>query len=969
MSRDQKKDPWLPQRLNAMLQVQAAEERMHAAVTRMLTDYFAAAHDAVLVAPRRAALIADAAQAPLPNPDDVHKADAQLQQAITAEFAPIAEDLFDARFRDVARDSALSAQSYREAFVAKATLRITRISTTTREQIAGLVREGVENGLSHDSIAHGVDAALSMDGPGPRHTMFAIQAQQRAVQADQRIVQLTQVPLGSRDEQWRVQLDDARKARHAARQERERQSAAAQAEAPAGQTRALTIARTETMAVINGGSHAAMLARADILGETVRHMWLSTADERTRETHRAADGQIQDIHAPFTVGGWALQHPGDPDAPADETANCRCTALELREGEDDPRNPSTGRAVAPPAGLAVRPVASSAILAAGPTLSPESVRTPGGAVPRRTQFAPVVPDASAPAGLLPAQRPWNAVIAVEGSPTGDGRQFAAGSLVWRELPMTLLWQPEEGEWGHVGSVPVGRIDAITRDGNLIRAAGVWFDGAPGSDVETAYMLVENGLYPPSVEIDDVTITIAPIELEPVEVPIGDQEFADDPADDIMECSEARIMAVALVHTPAFAECAIANGTDPVAPRLPVDPSAQAAPAPAAPAGPEGNAAPGGTQELASAAADGDAGPSTGDAAGASDDDAEATTLSGANGDVAIGDDVLAIVTVDGTPTPIDGTVSDIDADAGTATVTAEDGTTYSGVSADQLWPDPDTDAPPVSETAAAARPQGPRLISAAPREALAAAGGPVLPPRSWFDDPQLAEPTAFTITDEGRAYGHLATWGVCHTGFADLCVTAPHSSTGYGYFLVGEVLTDTGDRVATGRITLGGGHADPSLGMVPAMAHYDDAGVAAADVAAGEDEWGIWLAGAARPGLSDEQLRAFRAAPLSGDWRRIPVHGEPNMELMGALCVNLPGFPVPRGFAHSMGGVQVSLAAAGALPRTGAVRRPPNRPVDTARELRDLVARSRRAERLAESLGRDTVSRARQLRALVHPEG
>src|SRR4029079_16942320 len=67
-------------------------------------------------------------------------------------------------------------------------------------------------------------------------------------------------------------------------------------------------------------------------------------------------------------------------------------------------------------------------------------------------------------------------------------------------------------------------------------------------------------------------------------------------------------------------------------------------------------------------------------------------------------------------------------------------------------------------------------------------------------------------------------------------------------------------------------------------------GMVAADVRVGEDEHGIWVAGALRSHLSDEDVRAFRAALLSGDWRRIAGR----LELVAALAVNVPGFPVPR---------------------------------------------------------------------------
>jgi hypothetical protein len=49
-----------------------------------------------------------------------------------------------------------------------------------------------------------------------------------------------------------------------------------------------------------------------------------------------------------------------------------------------------------------------------------------------------------------------------------------------------------------------------------------------------------------------------------------------------------------------------------------------------------------------------------------------------------------------------------------------------------------------------------------------------------------------------------------------------------------------------------------------------------------------WFAGALRPGLAKEDMRTVRAAPLSGGWRQI----DGNLELVAALAVNLPGFPI-----------------------------------------------------------------------------
>lgn len=85
--------------------------------------------------------------------------------------------------------------------------------------------------------------------------------------------------------------------------------------------RADTIARTETHGAANYGSNEA----AKLTGLPLRREWLAAEDERTRETHAAADGQIVGQDEAFDVGGSALMYPGDPSGPPEETVNCRCT--------------------------------------------------------------------------------------------------------------------------------------------------------------------------------------------------------------------------------------------------------------------------------------------------------------------------------------------------------------------------------------------------------------------------------------------------------------------------------------------------------------------------------------------------------------------------------------------------------------------------------------------------------------------
>lgn len=172
--------------------------------------------------------------------------------------------------------------------------------------------------------------------------------------------------------------------------------------------------------------------------------------------------------------------------------------------------------------------------------------------------------------------------------------------------------------------------------------------------------------------------------------------------------------------------------------------------------------------------------------------------------------------------------------------------------------------------------------------AAAAGFAPIYPPAGWFDNPALDGPTALTVTRDGRVYGHAALWDSCHVGFPGRCVAPPRSRTGYSHFHLGEISTQEGHEVYVGKITLASGHASTAAGMTEeaARAHYDDTGTVAAYVRAGDDQHGIWLAGAVRSDLPAERLQDLRANPVSGDWR--------GGELIAAHCVPTPGFPVPR---------------------------------------------------------------------------
>jgi hypothetical protein len=194
---------------------------------------------------------------------------------------------------------------------------------------------------------------------------------------------------------------------------------------------------------------------------------------------------------------------------------------------------------------------------------------------------------------------------------------------------------------------------------------------------------------------------------------------------------------------------------------------------------------------------------------------------------------------------------------------------------------------------------------------MAASGAPVSPPAAWFADPQLEGPTPMVITADGRVYGHLAEWGTCHTGHPGQCITPPHSPSSYSYFLTGALHTAEGTEVRVGQITLDTSHAPRNASAAAAMAHYDNTGLAVADITVGEDAYGIWFSGGLRPSVTDEQRRILLASPVSGDWRTFRRNA--GLELMAALSVNVQGFPVPRPQGLVASGQMQSLVAAGMI--------------------------------------------------------
>lgn len=101
------------------------------------------------------------------------------------------------------------------------------------------------------------------------------------------------------------------------------------------QARAMTIARTEMVAVVNGGGDLGMV-QAYNQGLLEGKEWLTTFDGETRDgssgfDHIHADGQVVLPTGSFDVSGEKLKYPGDPNGSPGNTINCRCSTLPVKK--------------------------------------------------------------------------------------------------------------------------------------------------------------------------------------------------------------------------------------------------------------------------------------------------------------------------------------------------------------------------------------------------------------------------------------------------------------------------------------------------------------------------------------------------------------------------------------------------------------------------------------------------------------
>lgn len=263
------------------------------------------------------------------------------------------------------------------------------------------------------------------------------------------------------------------------------------------QPRARVIARTESHGARNFAAHMTMQRFESAYGVppgVMRKEWQATEDTRTRHTHDVADGQVVGFSEPFIVGGFALAFPGDPTGPPQEVINCRCAPLAVFDPEDLNLN-DNGTVITLNAAAYLEEDAVPWSIETGNAECGEGqhavVKDADGTVEgchdtrdeALAQVAALYASEGEKAAIPASNRntvPWSGVLVVEGTRTGDGREFAPNSLTWPavgqtaslELPLGWMYERAHGGMSTDKVANVGRIDTITRVGNELHGTGV-----------------------------------------------------------------------------------------------------------------------------------------------------------------------------------------------------------------------------------------------------------------------------------------------------------------------------------------------------------------------------------------------------------------------------------------------------------------------------------------------------------------
>ena len=750
--------------------------------------------------------------------------------------------------------------------------------------------------------------------------------------------------------------------------------------------------------------NAATIEAADADDDPLLLEWVTMHDGDVRPAHAEADGQTRPPGENFDVAEHEMPYPGYPGVPVELWINCRCV---LKPTTEEAAIRAALSDVAARLvrlngeGLSLmqreaEPVPYAKFETRGVTMTTTAPE-------KDVEEIPEVPaeEAEAPAEDV-AGVPFHGVLAPEGIASGDGRTFAPGALRNRDLPLPLTWQEVSAE-GHDQNITVAKIEKVQVIDGLMEASGHFLSTVAKAD-NVIGLIGEFGKFGVSVDADDAEFEF---DEETETVIFSDARVCSACIVSIPAFAEAYIALGPHPVLDAEEEVeATGQVVDLAVERMALTDEDRAAAAEAFREVPQderderaddGSAMPDGSYPIANCEDLSNAIQAIGRAKDPAPVKQHIKKRAGALDcpDVSLPEDWAGETVEADADTE---SWSDIEQFLDVAPGKTEDGPGWlthpvdtdrlrdywvrGPGAADVAWGTPGDFNRCRANVAGYVKPQylngycanrhydalgfWPGEHSAAkdtleftemsPAINLVAAAVPTAP-AGWFTDPEFAKDDGRlvqytdgawgcpqTITEEGEVFGHVARWGTCHIGLGGKCTTAPPSKSDYDYFAMGEVLTDAGP-VRVGQLTIDTGHADARAPLKIAAAHYDDTGAVWADVAVGEDEFGIWYHGWVRPGTAEETIYKARASgQLSGDWRGT---GPNEYEMVAALSVNVPGFPTPRPKVGLVAGAQVSLTAAGMVEPVKPREDNDNIKAIAAAVADELEGRKKRVEKMA----------------------
>lgn len=482
-----------------------------------------------------------------------------------------------------------------------------------------------------------------------------------------------------------------------------------------------------------------------------------------------------------------------------------------------------------------------------------------------------------PEPMLGGMPCWG-VACVEGLPDGGDpkRMWSPGALVFAPTPFPFKVQFREDE-GHEGSVIAGRVDAIWRDGALIRWLGT-MDSAGRDGAEAQRLISGNFMRGVSIKADD----IAEPEVELIYGPIGGapapvDEVVELGADDAADCVDCDAEGGECEFCMSPKHRGPCKGQKQGKKRETMQDKRNKLIKPM----PESATA---TRLRASHQH------APGHRASATDGAvvADGATLEG---------EMVAPIPAPAKPSMViyhHGRVRSI-------TMVAEPAWVECTVS---LGPSPFS-APVIPESSPLAEVEALAMEAEAmpaPSGAVVVAAGysitiPELWPEWWFAEPSPGEMAmvssgAIQITPEGRVWGLLAPAGVDHRGFrgSGRAVQVPRG-VDYSEWQNKACIVAGADggvyKINAGTVTFGCGHASPTdpRRADPSWAaeHYENSCSVAMRARAGENRYGTWFAGGLAHGLTASSFEQIMGCALSGDWQ--------GGRLKAALLVPCEGFP------------------------------------------------------------------------------